>query len=281
MIEDAARALRNADVVAVFCGSGSGLLPCGEALCQDNMYADLCMSRPCDFGKNVALENPALFYGFWGRLYNMSIDAEGGALVKFLENLRDRVNATQIVKSIDGELPSFFLYSQAYDAVVSEALGGDAGCYVHGSIRFWQCSEQCTSRVWRLPEDHRFTIHSASLTCKPQEVATPARPPQLLDHYNNQTDSSEPSDHPPFNPATGYPQCPLCQKPAVPNVMDMGLNVCADQAFSAMNYVAWRMAVEEVWGNGEKKVKKKPVVGEPQGCSSDLPRCPWKAQSRV
>ena len=32
----------------------------------------------------------------------------------------------------------------------------------------------------------------------------------------------------------------------MPNVIDIGLEACNDQAFSAMDFVTWRMALEEV-----------------------------------
>ena len=255
-MEEAASAVASAGIMLVMNGSGNGFVPCGTDLCTGTVYADLCMTRPADFSRALARDNPELFYGFWGRYHNMVAEARLKPPHSGLDALlrwRRRLNAQKLVKTIEGELPSFFAYSQAVDGVLASAVPD--GCEVHGSALYWQCADACTDKVWRLPDGHRFEIHPASLTCKARPAAEVPPPPQLLAHYNNECDSTETGANPPIDAATSHSQCPQCKGQAVPNLIELGVETCVDSAFSALNYVTWRLAVEEVcvrvWGGGD------------------------------
>eukprot|EP00754_Rhynchopus_humris_P006749 Rhum_TRINITY_DN13203_c0_g1::Rhum_TRINITY_DN13203_c0_g1_i1::g.57987::m.57987 len=283
-MEEAASAVASAGIMLVMNGSGNGFVPCGADLCKGTVYADLCMTRPADFSRALAQENPELFYGFWGRYHNMVAEARLKPPHSGLDTLlrwRSRLNAQKLVETIEGELPSFFAYSQAADGVLSSAVPD--GCEVHGSALYWQCADACTDKVWRLPDGHRFEIHPASLTCKARPAPDVPPPPQLLTHYNNECDSTETGANPPIDAATSHPQCPQCKGQAVPNLIELGVETCVDSAFSALNYVTWRLAVEELAREDpeEDATASPSVVVLELGCSSAVPTAREEAEEFV
>ncbi|KAJ9448089.1 hypothetical protein DIPPA_00333 [Diplonema papillatum] len=259
-LQTVAEAVKEAAAILVFNGPGNSVdsgVPCGEALCKGTMYEDLCMSKPTDFSVDTAISTPELFYGFWGRYYNMAMDATPH---KGIAVLRSWVERMKRLEPIDGQ--RFFLYSQAIDGIVAKEFTRDAICEAHGSIRHWQCSAKCTDRVWQLPASFRFKIHPATLTCKAAPADAQAPGVQARKHYASPEHTIAPRSC--LSPSTGYPQCPFCEKPAIPNTIELGVDVCVDTAFTALNYITWQMAIEELEA-GER------VVVIEIGCETRIP----------
>eukprot|EP01063_Lacrimia_lanifica_P023149 TRINITY_DN30647_c0_g1_i1.p1 TRINITY_DN30647_c0_g1~~TRINITY_DN30647_c0_g1_i1.p1 ORF type:complete len:347 (+),score=116.05 TRINITY_DN30647_c0_g1_i1:58-1098(+) len=274
-VERVARAVHGADVLLFINGSGNAAdagVPCGAGLCSGTMFEEICMTRPSDFYVDMAVESPEVFYGFWGRLHNLAQKAaphEG--MQRVVGNMRARVNAKKVLEDPDGaQMSNFFLYSQGIDGVMDRMVTDPAEkCSVHGSIGFWQCQQQCSEQVFRLPEGHTFSIHPATFSCKPEAFSTPADLPQgrLVSHHHDAPETAADAPHPTVDPQ-GYPQCPLCKARAIPNVIELGVETCNAAAFRAESFMTWRMAVEDLPLNG--MTDKKVVIVE-VGCSARLP----------
>ena len=256
-IASAATIVREADVILLVNGSGNSVecgVPCGVDTCTGTMYEELCMYRGSDFTPSLAIENPELFYGYWGRIYNLAAEATPHNGIEILKKWQHRVNSKEVLSSIEGRLPSFYLYSQAIDGVVSSVFEDHSEA--HGNISHWQCikGNKCSGGVsiWTLPKGFKFTINPVSLTYKgdPTAVSTSSKVLVFETYHSeikygkSEASSSIEIEKSVFN-EKGFPQCPHCGSRAIPNIIDLGVETCIDSSFRAMGYMTWRMSLED------------------------------------
>eukprot|EP01130_Rhizamoeba_saxonica_P007172 TRINITY_DN2892_c0_g1_i3.p1 TRINITY_DN2892_c0_g1~~TRINITY_DN2892_c0_g1_i3.p1 ORF type:complete len:364 (+),score=71.12 TRINITY_DN2892_c0_g1_i3:79-1170(+) len=189
----AAEAIHQADYFLFTCGAGfsadSGL-PTYQDIANVKAYNDQDLEYHHLCAPTVLLEDPDLFYGFWGdslNAYRTAQPHEGyqiltkwkneqflkdlefeqcwGLYDHFISSTESNLVEDQDISYDPNSAPGkFFVVSSNVDAHFHTAgFNRNEVEEIHGNIEMWHCSRPCGNKLWRVPAEFRFEVNKDTM----------------------------------------------------------------------------------------------------------------------
>jgi NAD-dependent SIR2 family protein deacetylase len=148
---DISREVLRADYIAVFAGAGCSAdcgLPVYRDIAKGNSTAGKTYRELCD--PAWLSSNPEVFFEFFGSCHDLYL------------RVKPHPGYQQLLQLLQQKGPDkTFVLTSNVDAMFRKAGFNQKQLYeFHGNIKRWQCEDgdNCTARVWEMPEAHRFRI---------------------------------------------------------------------------------------------------------------------------
>ena len=209
-------------------------------------YYDLCQTH-------WLLDDPSVFYGFWGSClesYRNAVPHEGHAILKkWCEGKKARRSQYQ-GRFEEAGLWNFFIFSSNVDSHWRrDGLFEDASLFeFHGTVEDWCCSGTagghklipCCKKIWPVPADFRFEVDSNMRAESKDPQGGEAAREDLKEGFKEQC---------PFQVAKkkdpNRPRCPACSSLLRPRVLHFGDGKFFEREGELERFKRWKDCVWE------------------------------------